>query len=206
VKSVKEAISASTPALAKLRKEHGILAQLIVEARIVWAMGMVRAGKRHTEQQIPDIAELILERYYYFKPEDIFLCFKRGVAGDYGNTYDVLDASTYLAWCAQYAEQRLSEGEKMSNNARKEAQKSSELTEVMQSGVIKKIIDELPKNEAPVQPEPERIKMSKFELVIHRGYSRLPVEGGFKRYKQHLVDWSLYLALRTQKILQRFAQ
>lgn len=58
-------------------------------------------------QQIVMIVNDILEKYYYFRLEDICLCFKKGrMDSSYRKFYGRLDGSVFLDWFAQYDKER----------------------------------------------------------------------------------------------------
>lgn len=57
--------------------------------------------------QIVMIVEDIIEKYYYFRLEDVALCFKKGrVDANYRKFYGRLDGSVFLEWFARYDKER----------------------------------------------------------------------------------------------------
>lgn len=49
----------------------------------------------------------IIEKYYYFRLEDVALCFKKGrVDANYRKFYGRLDGSVFLEWFAKYDKER----------------------------------------------------------------------------------------------------
>ena len=58
-------------------------------------------------QQIVMIVNDIIEKYYYFRLEDICLCFKKGrLDSTYRKFYGRLDGSVFLDWFAKYDKER----------------------------------------------------------------------------------------------------
>lgn len=65
------------------------------------------------EFQVADLADDIIENYYWLKIDDLKLCFKFAKVGRYGVTYRI-DAPTVLAWLDKYSTQRLNTAEELS--------------------------------------------------------------------------------------------
>lgn len=60
-----------------------------------------------SETQIVMIVNDILEKYYYFRLEDVCLCFKKGrVDSSYRKFYGRVDGSVFLDWFAIYDKER----------------------------------------------------------------------------------------------------
>lgn len=57
--------------------------------------------------QIMTIVNDIIEKYYYFRLEDICLCFKKGrIDSSYRKFYGRVDGSVFLDWFAKYDKER----------------------------------------------------------------------------------------------------
>ena len=57
--------------------------------------------------QIVMIVNDIIEKYYYFRLEDVCLCFKKGrLDANYRKFYGRLDGSVFLEWFARYDKER----------------------------------------------------------------------------------------------------
>jgi len=56
--------------------------------------------------QISETAEIVLEKFYFMRLDEIKLCFRRAKAGDYGELYNRLDGSVIIGWLKQYDAQR----------------------------------------------------------------------------------------------------
>lgn len=58
-------------------------------------------------QQIVMIVNDIMEKYYYFRLEDVCLCFKKGrIDSGYRKFYGRVDGSVFLEWFAKYDKER----------------------------------------------------------------------------------------------------
>lgn len=56
--------------------------------------------------QVRQTADMILEDYSHFKPEDFKLCFSRAKKGHYGKLYDRLDGQIIMGWLMDYDNER----------------------------------------------------------------------------------------------------
>lgn len=60
-----------------------------------------------SEAQIVMIVNDIIEKYYYFRLEDVCLCFKKGrIDSGYRKFYGRVDGSVFLDWFAMYDKER----------------------------------------------------------------------------------------------------
>lgn len=66
--------------------------------------------------QIARTATLILQEYYYLKPDDFKLCFNNAILGKYGKTYDRLDTQVIFDWLNNYCADRFNTAEELTVN------------------------------------------------------------------------------------------
>lgn len=60
-----------------------------------------------SSQQIVMIVNDIMEKYFYFRLEDVCLCFKKGrIDSNYRKFYGRVDGSVFLDWFAMYDKER----------------------------------------------------------------------------------------------------
>lgn len=87
--------------------------KFIVKALLVYLITDValffEVGKNMGGEQVRQTADLILEDYSHFKPEDFKLCFNRAKKGHYGKLYDRLDGQIVMGWLMDYDKERDSE-------------------------------------------------------------------------------------------------
>ena len=53
-------------------------------------------GKSIGAVQVAQTVDLIIDEYYFFKPDDFKLCFNRAKKGLYGKVYDRIDGAVIL--------------------------------------------------------------------------------------------------------------
>ena len=63
-------------------------------------------GKIMNDNQAAQTADLIIEEYYFLKPDDFKLCFNRAKKGLYGKVYDRIDGAVILEWLGRYEKER----------------------------------------------------------------------------------------------------
>lgn len=57
--------------------------------------------------QVASTADLIIEEYYFLKPDDFKLCFTRAKKGYYGKVFDRIDGQVIFEWLNQYTNDRM---------------------------------------------------------------------------------------------------
>lgn len=73
-------------------------------------------GKSIGAVQVAQVADLIIEEYYFFKPDDFKLCFNRAKKGIYGKVFDRIDGQVLFEWLSAYRKERCGEAEQQSIN------------------------------------------------------------------------------------------
>lgn len=64
-------------------------------------------GKTMGAVQIASTADLIIEEFYFLKPDDFKLCFNRAKKGSYGKVYDRIDGQVIFEWLNAYTNDRM---------------------------------------------------------------------------------------------------
>ena len=64
-------------------------------------------GKNMGAIQVASTADLIIEEFYFLKPDDFKLCFNRAKKGYYGKVYDRIDGQVILEWLSTYTNDRM---------------------------------------------------------------------------------------------------
>lgn len=106
VSSIKEAVL-NTPnlPLSVIRKEITLAgARAILVIAINELVSFFNVGKTMNDVQVALTADLIIDRFYYLKLEEIKLCFRNAMAS--GKIYDRLDGNIILGWLNEYDAQR----------------------------------------------------------------------------------------------------
>mgnify|MGYP000522076099 CR=1 FL=1 len=76
-------------------------------------------GKSMGAVQVAQTVDLIIDEYYFLKPDDFKLCFNRAKKGLYGKVYDRIDGQVILEWLGLYVKERNSAAEDISVNGSK---------------------------------------------------------------------------------------
>lgn len=66
--------------------------------------------------QVAQTADLVIEEFYYLKPDDLKLCFTKAKKGAYGKLYDRIDGQIILEWLRQYDQERCVQAEMASRS------------------------------------------------------------------------------------------
>lgn len=106
VNSIKDAIL-NTPdlPLSIIRKEITLAgARAILVIAINELVSFFNVGKTMNATQVALTADLIIDKFYYLKLEEIKLCFRNAMTS--GKVYDRLDGNIILGWLMEYDAQR----------------------------------------------------------------------------------------------------
>jgi hypothetical protein len=94
--------------MAKLRAgTNDIVVRALLAYIISDCIESLNVGKTMNDVQIARAVDLILDEYYFLKPDDFKLCFNRAIMGKYGTTYDRIDVQVICGWLNQYCDDRL---------------------------------------------------------------------------------------------------
>ncbi len=73
-------------------------------------------GQTMDDEQLADLANDIIDQYYFLKIEDFRFCFNRAKNGFYDKGIYRLDASVVLSWLKKYTDDRISSADEKSYN------------------------------------------------------------------------------------------
>jgi len=116
-KTLDDVFNSPSCSIAKIKKSFGenklraFLAKIIIDV-----VTFFNVGKTMNDIQAAQTADLIIDEYYFFKPDDFKLCFTRAKKGLYGKVYDRIDGQIIFDWLNSYCKDRLNEAENMSIN------------------------------------------------------------------------------------------
>lgn len=138
-KSVQDVFSKPTATLATVKKYLGAAKMMaVVESLIKRVAAFLNIGRGMNEIQVQMTAEMIFSEYYWLTVADLKVCFRNGMAGNYGQLYDRLDGMVIMDWLRVYSEERASIAEQ--NEQKKHgAQKHSETATGMPEWLSEKI-------------------------------------------------------------------
>lgn len=105
--SIAQVIESNRPALVDVIKKNGIgNTKTIISIAIIDVCKFFSVGKSISQDQVLEIAELIMENYSQFSMADIAVCFKMAKTGKLsgGKLYDRLDGNIICLWLNEYDE------------------------------------------------------------------------------------------------------
>jgi hypothetical protein len=106
--------SSTLPSIASCKKEFGVTkARAILVVILVDLANQYNTGQNMDEFQVADLADDIIEIYYWLKIDDLKLCFKFAKVGRFGVVYRI-DGPTVLGWLETYSNHRLHSAEELS--------------------------------------------------------------------------------------------
>jgi hypothetical protein len=124
-------------------------------------------------QQLLLTAELIMEEYYYLRIEELRVCFRMAMKGEFGPVYNRIDGQVFFEWIIKYMPKR----QLITDRMKQEQQSNNNIYEMFQHpqvvDAIQKAADKLKIEEAPAQ-EAKRSKPSRFEQMLMDEYDELP--------------------------------
>jgi hypothetical protein len=107
-KTLSDVFSSPSCSIAIMNKEFG---EVHLRAFMVKVLNQLvdyfSVGKTMGATQIAQTADLIIEEFYYLKPDDFKLCFNRAKKGLYGKVYDRIDGLVIFEWLNGYVGERL---------------------------------------------------------------------------------------------------
>ncbi len=168
--------SKTSPALSELKKNKGEQTALgVLVALMDECQQYFNLQQPMNAQQLMLTAELIMEEYYYLRIEELRVCFRMAMKGEFGPVYNRIDGQVFFEWIVKYMPKRQlitdrMKQEQQSNNNIYEIFAHPQMNEAMKDVVTKldaKMLQE------PVQ-EIKRDKPSQFEVDLMREYDLLP--------------------------------
>jgi hypothetical protein len=214
VSTIKQAVKSESKSLSVIKKESGIMSQLFVELSIKATMAMIRAGKQINDDALPQIASMVLESYYWYKPEDVQLCLKMGASGRFGKNYDVFDVQTILQWFAAYDDIRTEEVRTLKNhaidgslNTIRQVLEHPQVAEIVKDVAVKLQECRWHEHERKIQGqwvEPTEEELNERKLIndLHNEYLTLRGSATFAEYNGKVVDATEYMKVRIKEIKQ----
>ena len=108
-RTVADVFSSPTCSIAAIRKNIPD-GEIKVKALVLYALAdiieQLNVGKTMNDTQLGRATELVIEEYYFLKPDDFKLCFNRVMKGVYGQTYDRVDVQVIFGWLDKYVNDR----------------------------------------------------------------------------------------------------
>ena len=116
-KTVNDVLDSPCCSISVMNKEFGEEHLRVFMVKILnEVIDYFSVGKSIGAVQVAQVADLIIEEYYFFKPDDFKLCFNRAKKGIYGKVFDRIDGQVLFEWLSAYRKERCGEAEQQSIN------------------------------------------------------------------------------------------
>jgi hypothetical protein len=199
--------SKTSPALSELKKNKGEQTALgVLVALMDECQQYFNLQQPMNAQQLMLTAELIMEEYYYLRIEELRMCFRMAMKGEFGPVYNRIDGQVFFEWIVKYMPKRQlitdrMKQEQQSNNNIYEIFAHPQMNEAL-NDVVQKIEER--KMQEPVQ-EIKRDKPSELEVALMREYDELPQwvnDQRFRLYKKKPFQFTEYRYERYRELIE----
>ena len=200
--------SKTSPALSELKKNKGEQTALgVLVALMDECQQYFNLQQPMNAQQLMLTAELIMEEYYYLRIEELRMCFRMAMKGEFGPVYNRIDGQVFFEWIVKYMPKRQlitdrMKQEQQSNNNIYELFNNPQMTEAMQDVVTKMDAKML---QTPAQ-EPTREQPSQLEIALMREYDALPQwdnDMRFRVYKNKPYQFTEFRMERYRELIEQ---
>jgi len=200
--------SKTSPALSELKKNKGEQTALgVLVALMDECQQYFNLQQPMNAQQLMLTAELIMEEYYYLRIEELRMCFRMAMKGEFGPVYNRIDGQVFFEWIVKYMPKRQlitdrMKQEQLSNNNIYELFAHPQMTEAL-NDVVQKIEER--KSEVPAQ-EPKRDNPSQLEITLMREYDALPQwdnDMRFRVYKNKPFQFTEFRMERYRELIEQ---
>lgn len=107
-------VAAQTPTLARIKNEVSLDdARALLSIAVCEVCDFFNVGKNMNNTQIALTVDLIIERFWYFKLEEIKYCFRRAMMRE--KLFDRLDGNIIISWLREYDAERTDEAMRLSD-------------------------------------------------------------------------------------------
>lgn len=200
--------SKTSPALSELKKNKGEQTALgVLVALMDECQQYFNLQQPMNAQQLMLTAELIMEEYYYLRIEELRVCFRMAMKGEFGPVYNRIDGQVFFEWIVKYMPKRQlitdrMKQEQQSNNNIYDIFTHAQMAEAMQDVVTKIDAKML---QVPAQ-EPTRDKPSQLEVALMREYDALPQwdnDMRFRVYKNKPYQFTEFRMERYRELIEQ---
>ena len=173
----------TSPTLAEIRKDKNQQATVnIMVAMMDMCQQYFNLQQPMNAQQLALTAELMLEDYYYLRVDELQVCFRMAMKGEFGPLYNRIDGQVFFEWIRKFMSKR----QAISERINLDKQSSNNIYEMFQHpqvvNAIQQAADKLKIEEAPVQ-EVKRSEVSSFEQQLMAEYDLLPQWNNDMRFR-----------------------
>jgi hypothetical protein len=171
VQKLTDIFTSTSPSIVSIKRDNGeIVAQALVTVFVTDFLKNFNVVRPMSVEQVVSCVKTIMDKYYYFKPEDFKYCFDNVLFGHYGQdgkVLDRIDTATILKWLTIHSNQRIEEAESFSEKNHEEikSQKTLVVSEKILE-VFKAAVPDVDKAIPIMRPMKPKRLMSPFELEL----------------------------------------
>lgn len=172
--------SKTSPALSELKKNKGEQTALgVLVALMDECQQYFNLQQPMNAQQLMLTAELIMEEYYYLRIEELRVCFRMAMKGEFGPVYNRIDGQVFFEWIMKYMPKRQlitdrMKQEQQSNNNIYDIFTHQQMADALNDVVAKMESKKWHDANAQPEPNPKREQPSQLEVALMREYDALP--------------------------------
>ena len=198
-------VAKTSPTFAELRKNKSQQATIaVMVAMMDSCQQYFNLQQPMNAQQLALTAELMLEDYYYLRVDELQICFRMAMKGEFGPVYNRIDGQVFFEWLKKFMGKRQSVSErinleKQSNNNIYEMFQHPQIMEAMQQAADKLSIKEEPVREVKRENPPQ------IEIALMREYDALPQWDNnihFRVYKTKPYQFTEYRQERYKELIE----
>jgi len=195
----------TSPTFAELRKNKSQQATIaVMVAMMDSCQQYFNLQQPMNAQQLALTAELMLEDYYYLRVDELQVCFRMAMKGEFGPVYNRIDGQVFFEWIKKFMGKRqfVSERinlEKQGNNNIYEMFQHPQIMDAMQQAADKLSIKEEPVREVKRENPPP------LEIALMREYDALPQwdnDMRFRVYKNKPYQFTEYRQERYRELIE----
>jgi hypothetical protein len=195
----------TSPTLAEIRKNKNQQATVnIMVAMMDMCQQYFNLQQPMNAQQLALTAELMLEDYYYLRVDELQVCFRMAMKGEFGPVYNRIDGQVFFEWIRKFMTKR----QAISERINLEKQSNNNIYEMFQHpqvvDAIQQAADKLKIEEAPAQ-EAKRSNPPQIEIALMREYDDLPTwdnDMRFRVYKNKPYQFTEYRKERYRELIE----
>jgi len=198
-------VAKTSPTFAELRKNKSQQATIaVMVAMMDSCQQYFNLQQPMNAQQLALTAELMLEDYYYLRVDELQVCFRMAMKGEFGPVYNRIDGQVFFEWIKKFMGKRQSVSErinleKQGNNNIYEMFQHPQIMDAMQQAA-----DKLSIKEEPVRVV-RRDKPSQLEVELMNEYDALPQwdnDMRFRVYKNKPYQFTEYRQERYRELIE----
>jgi len=199
--------SKTSPALSELKKNKGEQTALgVLVALMDECQQYFNLQQPMNAQQLMLTAELIMEEYYYLRIEELRMCFRMAMKGEFGPVYNRIDGQVFFEWIVKYMPKR----QLITDRMKQEQQSNNNIYEIFAHPQMNEAMkDVVTKLDAKMLQEPVkeiiRGKPSELEVALMREYDELPQwvnDQRFRLYKNKPFQFTEYRYERYRELIE----